>query len=221
LGWEARDGDDELTRQMRGTLANLLGTLGADEQVRAQAVELFTRYRQNSESVDRDVVPALVAVLAAAGGASRYEEFKSYFKSAGTPQDEQRYLFALAGFSDPKLLRETMRMTLSGEVRTQNAPYLMHALLLNAACRYEAWDFVRANWDEMCNRFPDSALPRMCDGVASLLDREREVREFFMTHRVRLGGKLIDQHLERLAVAVAFRVREGGALQAALRSTPS
>ena len=108
-------------------------------------------------------------------------------------------------------------MTLSGEVRTQNAPYLMHSLLLNTACRYEAWDFVKKHWEEMIRKFPDAALPRMCEAIVGLLEREDEVHEFFQAHRVRLGGKIIDQHLERLRVAVAFRKREGANLAATLK----
>ena len=110
-----------------------------------------------------------------------------------------------------------MEMTLDGEVRTQNSPYLMHSLLLNPACRYEAWDFARAHWDEMIQKYPDNALPRMCEAVVALLDREDEVKKFFGEHRVRLGGKIIDQHLERLSVAVGFRNREGKNLQATLK----
>ncbi|MBF6567324.1 MAG: M1 family metallopeptidase [Candidatus Binataceae bacterium] len=217
MGWESKAGEDELTRQLRGTLANLSGTLGEDRTVQAQAAELYDRSRNNPNAIDRDVRPALIAILAHTGDQARYEEFKQNFKSAGTPQEEQRYLFALAGFSRIELLRQTMAMTLNGEVRTQNAPYLMHSLLLNPICRYEAWDFMRRNWDTMVEKFPDSALPRMCEGVVALLDRESEVRSFFATHRVRLGGKLIDQHLERLAVAVAFRNRESIRLRNALK----
>jgi hypothetical protein len=110
-----------------------------------------------------------------------------------------------------------MEMTLDGQVRTQNSPYLMHSLLLNPACRYQAWDFARAHWDEMIQKYPDNALPRMCEAVVALLDREDEVKRFFGEHRVRLGGKIIDQHLERLSVAVGFRRREGANLDATLK----
>src|SRR5581483_8905187 len=209
MGWEPRAGEDELQRQLRGTLANLNGTLGDDPGVQAQALRLYERARKDPGAVDRDVMPALVAILAQTGNAARDAEFKQNFKSARTPQEEQRYLFALADFTRPELLRETMTMTLNGEVRTQNAPYLMHALLMNPVCRYQAWDYLRANWEQMTAKFPASALPRMCEGIVALLDREAQVREFFAAHRVRFGGKLIDQHLERLAVAVAFRAREG------------
>ncbi len=216
LGWEAKPGESELTRQLRGTLIGALGTIGDDRAVQSRAAELYARFEDNPESADRDLAPALIGILAHTGDAKRYAEFSRKFKSARTPQEEQRYLFSLAGFRDPKLLERTMAMALDGQVRTQNAPYLMHALLLNPASRYAAWEFTRRNWEEMAKKFPDNALPRMCEAVVALLDREDEVNAFFATHRVRLGAKIIDQHLERLSVAVGFRNREGAKLAATI-----
>jgi hypothetical protein len=92
----------------------------------------------------------------------------------------------------------------------------MHSLLANPVSRYESWDFVRHNWDAMVQKYPDSALPRMCEAVSGLLDRQQEVNAFFEQHKPRLGQKIIEQHLERLAVAVAFRDREGRGLAASL-----
>lgn len=218
LGWTASPNEDELTRQMRGSLMSALGTLGEDPEVQAKAAELYAAWEGNPAVADRDLMPALIAILAHCGDAARYRQFKNHFKSATTPQVEQRYLFSLASFRAPEVLRETMQMTLNGEVRTQNAPFLMHSLLYNPKVRYEAWDFVRKNWEAMVEKYPDSALPRMCEAIVGLLDRQTEVNNFFEEHKVRLGNKLIDQHLERLAVAVAFRNREGANLEATLRS---
>jgi puromycin-sensitive aminopeptidase len=217
LGWEPKSGDSELMRQLRGTLIGALGTLGDDPDVHKRARDLYARFEENPESADRDLMPALVNILAYCGDGARYEEFRKKFKAPRTPQEEQRYLFALANFRNLGLLKKTMEMTLDGQVRTQNSPYLMHSLLLNPACRYQAWDFARAHWDEMIQKYPDNALPRMCEAVIALLDREDEVKKFFAEHRVRLGGKIIDQHLERLSVAVRFRNREGKSLQATLK----
>jgi len=217
LGWESRPGEHELQRQLRGMLWGALGVLGGDGEVQSRAAETYARYLKDASAVDRDLLPALIHILAYAGDRARFEEFKQRFKSARNPQEEQRYLFSLAGFRRPDLLRSTMEMTLDGEVRTQNAPYLMHSLLLNSLCRYDAWDFLRDHWDEMSRKFPDATLPRMCEGIVALLDREHEVNEFFKEHKVRLGSKIIDQHLERLRVAVEFRRREAADLAAALR----
>ncbi len=217
LGWEPKPGEDELTRQLRGVLIAVLGTFGEEPEIRAKAQQLYTLWDDDPSKADRDIAPALVSVLAYSGNAARYDEFKKKFKSARTPQEEQRYLFALANFRDKSLLRKTMEMSLDGEVRTQNAPYLMNSLLVNTSGRYEAWDFIRSHWDEMTRKYPDNALPRMCEGVVALLDRDDEVKKFFQEHRVRLGGKIIDQHLERLAIAVNFRRREGKNLAATLK----
>jgi puromycin-sensitive aminopeptidase len=216
LGWEPAPDEDELRGQMRAMLASALGTIGEDQEVRQRAAELYELWHREPARANRDLQPAFVSILAHIGDTARYEEFKRTFKSARTPQEEQRYLFALANFPNIELLRQTMQMTLSGEVRTQNAPFLMHSLLYNRVSRLEAWDFIKANWETMVNRFPDSALPRMCEAIVGLADKQTEVEEFFAQHKMRLGGKLIDQHLERLAVAVQFRQREGGKLAESL-----
>jgi puromycin-sensitive aminopeptidase len=216
LGWEPAAEEDELRGQLRATLASALGSLGEDPEVQKRAADLYALWQREPSLANRDLLPAFVGILAHAGDAARYAEFKQHFKSARTPQEEQRYLFALANFTKIDLLRQTMQMTLNGEVRTQNAPFLMHSLLYNRVSRYEAWDFIKSNWETMVNRFPDSALPRMCEAIVALVDKQPEVEEFFVRHKVRLGGKLIDQHLERLAVAVAFRAREGSKLKQSL-----
>jgi puromycin-sensitive aminopeptidase len=216
MGWEAKPGESELDRQLRGLLISTLGTLGEDPEVQQRAAELYARFEDNPASADRDLVTPLVNILSHTGDAERYEQFRSKFRAPRTPQEEQRYLFALAGFRDSALLNKTMEMTLDGQVRTQNAPYLLHSLLLNTHFRYEAWEFIKRNWSEMTKKYPDNALPRMCEAVVALLDREAEVQQFFGEHRVRLGGKIIDQHLERLSVAVGFRKREGAKLKQTL-----
>jgi puromycin-sensitive aminopeptidase len=217
LGWTVQPGEDELTRQLRGTIIGALGTLGDDPQVHSRARDLYEDWSRNESKADRDLKPALISILAHCGDAARYQEFKKSFKAARTPQEEQRFLFSLANFREPDLLRQTMEMTVNGEVRTQNAPFLMHSLLYNPVSRYEGWDFIKRNWETMVGKFPDSALPRMCEAVVGLLDRQAEVDAFFEQHKPRLGHKIIEQHLERLSVAVEFRKREGARIEAALK----
>jgi puromycin-sensitive aminopeptidase len=218
LGWSPVAGENELQGQLRASLLATLGTIGEDKTVQTQARELYDAWQQDPSKADRDLQPAFVSILAHSGDAARYQQFKKHFKSAHTPQEEQRYLFSLANFSDMSLLRQTMEMTLNGEVRTQNSPYLLHSLLANHTSRVEAWEYIKSNWETIVGKFPDSALPRMCEAINGLLDRQKEVEDFFQQHKVRLGGKLIDQHLERLGVAVAFRQREGAKLEASLKA---
>ncbi|MBH0179057.1 MAG: hypothetical protein HP491_14650 [Nitrospira sp.] len=61
----------------------------------------------------------------------------------------------------------------------------------------------------MNRQFPKQGVRRMCGGIVSLTtpDLERDVREFFASRNIDLGGKTLEQYLERLRVAMAFRER--------------
>ena len=149
---------------------------------------------------------------------AEYAEFRERFKSARTPQEEQRYLYALAGFRQAELLGRTLEMTLNGEMRSQDAPYVIRSLLVSVYGRGLAWDFVKRNWQTMARQYPESAYTRMYEGIAGLVsaDWEREVRAFFADNKIDLGGKTLQQYLEQLRVAVAFQEREAEALAAYL-----
>ncbi len=220
LGWEPKPGEAELTRQLRGDLLRAFGTLGDDAATQARAAAVFARQQADPSAVDANVAAAAVAVLGHAGDARRYEDFLARFRSAKTPQEEQRYLHALAAFRDDDLVAQTLTRTLDGEVRTQDAPLLLRSLLLAPPSRARTWDFVRDNWDAMAKAFPATGVRRLCEGVIGLArpEWEQQVHDFVRRRNVDLGGKTLKQYLEQLRVAVALREREGGSLREYLRA---
>jgi puromycin-sensitive aminopeptidase len=216
LGWSPREGETDLERQLRGELIGALGTLAGDQGCQERARNLYSEYERNPDSVERNLVPALVSILAHIGAGAEYEKFYARFKHAHTPQEETRYLFALGAFRQPDLIDRTLKMTVSGDVRTQNAPYLMRTILLNKDAREKAWSFMKAHWEEMLRQYPDNAIPRMCEGVVGLVtpQLEADVKSFFARHPVKQGAKQMEQHLERLRIAVACKERWKDLLQA-------
>jgi puromycin-sensitive aminopeptidase len=222
LSWEPQPGEDELERQLRGDLLRALGTLGNDGAAQERARAFYARYREDESAVDANVLPALIAIVAAAGGEAEYEEFVQRFKAARTPQEEQRYLFALAGFRQPELLQRTLEKTTNGEVRSQDAPFLVRSLLTGVHSRGLAWEYVKANWSTMARQYPPSAYRRMYEGVTALVTPawEADVRAFFETNRIVLGGKTLEQYLEQLRIAVRLQEREAAALAAYLAKPP-
>jgi puromycin-sensitive aminopeptidase len=206
LGFDPRPGESELERQLRGDLLGAIGILGNDPAVQARAREI---YRDDHSLIDPPVLAAAIAIAAFAGGPAEYDDLLTRFKAARTPQDEQRYLYALAGFRDSALLARTLDRTLDGEVRTQDAPFVARSLLLSVYAREQAWRFVRQHWETMAARYPASAYRRMWEGIVGLATPalEQEVRDFFRTTGIDLGGKKLAQYLEHLRVAVAFHER--------------
>jgi len=218
LGWTPRPGEDELTRQLRGDLIRVLGVLGNDAEVQARAAEVYRAHLDGAAAVDPNVLPAVIAVLAHVGDAARYDEFLRRFRAAATPQEEQRYLYALAGFRDPELTRQTLERTINGEIRTQDAPFVTRSMLMSVDTRELGWEFVKAHWDTMDRLYPNHGMRRLAEGVTGLTTPalEADVRRFVDEKKPQFGGKVLAQYLEQLHVAVTLRGREGPALSAYL-----
>ncbi|MBK9306724.1 MAG: M1 family metallopeptidase [Nitrospira sp.] len=218
LGWDPKSGESDLVRQLRGDLLAALGRKGNDSATQQEAVERYRRYRNDPSAVDPNIVPALVSILAYIGDEARYEEFSERYRKASTPQEERRYLFSLAMFRLPELLSRTLAKTTNGEIRTQDAPFIVAATMTNVYGRELAWEFVKTNWDEMDRLFPKQGLRRMCGGIVGLAtpELEQDVRNFFISRNIGLGGRTLDQYLEQLRIAVALREREGNSIQVTL-----
>ncbi len=218
VGWRAARGEDERGGKLRATLLATLGTIGADPEVRARATSLHAKALAGGPSIDPDLAGAVVGVVAAVGGADAYESFLDRWRHPANPQEELRYMYGLAGFEEPELVARTLAASL-GDIRTQDAPYMLNRLLTNRPGGPAAWAFVREHWDELCARFPDNTIPRMLSGLSSLVDPElaAQVHAFFAEHPLHSGQRSLDQTLERLDINVAFAEREGPHLVQALQ----
>ena len=209
LGWTSRQGESEKTPTLRALLLERLGTVGGDPAVRQRAAELHEAYLQDRSAVDPDIVPSIIRITAEIGGEAEYHQFLDRYRNASTPQEEVRYLMALAAFGEEALLRRTLELAQS-EVRTQNAPFLINAALANRAHGAEAWQWLTQRWQILLEKFPHNSHARMVDSVSLLATPELagQIRAFLTDHPVAAGQKTVEQTLERLDVNVAFLQRE-------------
>ena len=209
LGPDRVDGESDRDRELRGVLFEAMGELGDDAATKTRAREIYAQETGGAD-VDPSLFAAAVHIIASDGTAADFDEFLRRFQAASTPQEELRFLSVLADFDDPDLVRRLLAMSLTDDVRTQNAPYLLRRALSNREQGKLAWFFVQDEWDAINERFPSNSIVRMLEGVRSLStpDIAPEVFVFFETHEVPQGDKTLAQHLERLEVNVALRARE-------------
>jgi len=214
LGWTPTDGEDDLTSKLRGLLVGMIAVLGggADAQARCRAIFEWP------QGVDPELVAAATSVVAAFGAEADFDRFVDGFRTAPTPQEQLRYLYALGEFPDADLIRRACELAFSGEVKTQNAPFLLNRCIANREHGRLAWNFVRQRWAEANERFPGNTIIRMVDPV-KLLNRPDEVADvqgFFSEHEIPQSTKTLHQVLERQRVNAALREREQDPLAAAL-----
>jgi puromycin-sensitive aminopeptidase len=199
-------------------LIGTLAILGGDAEVTARARELEEAARAG-RPIDASLASAAVAVVAATGGPDDYERFLARSKDAPTPQEQLRYLYALADFRDPDLMDRTLALALSDEVRSQNAPFLLSKAMANRDAGDRAWRFVKEHWEEANRRLPPNTIIYLADGVRFLTtpELEADVQAFFAEHDIPQAKKMLRQVLERQRINVAFRRRVEPQLVASFR----
>jgi puromycin-sensitive aminopeptidase len=219
LGTTPAPGESDRTRQLRGVLLGALGVIGADPGARMAAHDLHAAALSDPLSVDPALAAAAVSIMAAAGGHAEFDAFADQIAASTTPQDELRYLTALADFDHPELIDRVLTMCIDGTVRSQNAPYLLRRAMANRTQGPRAWSFVSTHWDAINDQFPSNSIARMVEGVR-YLDHPADaalVFAFFETNEVPQGDRIVAQHLERLEVNLALRSRASERLEHHLR----
>jgi puromycin-sensitive aminopeptidase len=209
LGWRAQPGEPDLTRILRGRVIEALGTTGQDEQVIARARGLFARYLKEPDSVDPNLLDAITEIVAYNGDSSDYDIIRQCWLEAETPEVEERNLLALGAFRRPALIRKSLALTLSHELRAQDAPHLLKTILGNRDGRRLAWKFIKDHWGEIVDRFPMNMVPRVVSAAGSLNSpqEEADLRAFFRSHPVTAGQRAVARTIERVSINARFKQR--------------
>ncbi len=221
LGWEKVAGEDPADPLLRSSLVAALGTIGADESVQDRCAAMFATER--SDGVDPDLVASVLAVVAEHAGRAEFDELLARFRRPVDPLDERRYLNALGRLGDPDLAAVVHELT-RREIRSQDAPYVLGAMLASRQVGPATWHFLGAHFDELERRFPGNSIHRMLAGVAGLaaLDPAGEplllgdVSTFLDRRVTGARRRLVAQSLERLEINVALGRRLRGRLGALL-----
>ena len=204
LGWDPVAGESTQAGELRALALRVLGTIGRDASIAEEAAARF-----DAGDLSGDLADAIVAITLhqnRPGDAATCDDRR---RGAATPQDEQRYLFAPISSRDRDVVLGAFEGAF-GDVRTQDAPYLIRGLLTNLVGGREVWSRLCARWDEALERFPETSHASMAGGVESFIDDPafaREVREFLESHPVPTGQRQIAQFLDVMDVNVAWAQR--------------
>jgi aminopeptidase 2 len=228
LGFDATAGEGERTPTLRSLAINVLGTVGADADVRAEAARRFDASPLcggSGQPIPTDIETATIAVVAQLLRPGDYDALLERYRNAATPQEEMRSLGALSVFPDVELCLRTFDLAMT-EVRSQNGFMVIGALLANRIGNQAVWTRVTESWDAVLDRFPKNAPPRIVEMLPALCgDPEfaEQAIAFLDAHPLSSGPRRVAQSIERLRVNVAFGARERDRLESALRAagTPS
>ena len=223
LGFDTDAGERDRTPMLRSLAINLMGTLGADASVRAEAARRFDDSPMGGgtgEPIPADIETATLAVVAQLVRPGDYETLLAGYRAASTPQTEMRALSALTAFADVDLCLRTFGLVMT-EVRSQNGFLVVNALMANPVASQAVWTRITETWDAVAERLPKNAMPRIVETLPTLCadaDFAERAMAFMHDHPLMSGQRRVNQSVERLMVNVAFVERERPALSGSLRA---
>jgi aminopeptidase N len=207
--------DSPHTRLLRATLFALLGDIGNDAQVIAQAKQLAEQYLRDPASVDATLAAGALKVAAQNGGPALFAQLENLSQTAATPQLRVDALVSLARFRDPALINRALNYAVSGKVKNQDALTIVQIEMRDRRTREVAWQYVQKNWPRVQAQITTSVGASLVVSAGSFCTAEKstQVREFFTTHPVPATARALDKATDSINDCVAFRSAQEAGLQ--------
>ena len=217
VGFDSSTSDTQDRRSLRNVLIGALGGIARDPEVMEKAKRAVENALQGaqgsrgSEPLDPILAGTLVNVAAERADASLFDALLQASRRAASPEDHDRYLYALTSVTDPALIQRALEYALSPELRSQDAALYLAALFGNDAAREPAWTYTKAHWAELEPKVTISGGDITLVGGLSAFcsaDARDDMQSFFAVHRLPTGERALTQTIERIDNCIATRQRE-------------
>jgi aminopeptidase N len=145
VSWESKSDEQvALATNLRASLITALGNLD-DPKIVANCRERFKAFLANPEVLPPDLRPAVFSVVGRYADEATWNELHLLGLKTTSIEEKQNYYDALAGATDPKLVKKTLPIALTDELPTSRAVFLVSRVARESGHPDIAWDFARAN----------------------------------------------------------------------------
>jgi len=201
LGLRAKEGEDENIGEVRETVLTQLAR--TDAEFARKLAPMFDDYA----SVEPNLKAAVLVAYAIAGEDSAFEALVRRVKSEKSEAERVRLYRALVSSPDPKLVRECLELSVSGEVSRSDSVYAVSFASANPIARSDLWEWVTKRYDLLKETY---GLGTVLLSVSSVVPRcgvgrEAEVRKFFSGKRYKEGADTFKRTFELLGVNSTLR----------------
>ncbi|MBZ2180237.1 MAG: M1 family metallopeptidase [Acidobacteria bacterium] len=155
LGWVHRPGDSDDTKLLRAALVPYAALRGDDGELLDKARELALASLGDWKSLPEDMRDAVLSAAAARrGDGVLFDRYLEAARAAKDARDRRTMLSAMASVEEPGLVARAQQLFLTGGFDAREAVSLLFAGMDSAGQRRAAFDFTKANLEEVEKRIP-------------------------------------------------------------------
>jgi aminopeptidase N len=176
LGWEPKAGEPPAAGNLRAGLSRALGNLN-DQEIIAGCRERFGKYLTSPQSLVPDLRPPVFAVVGRYADEKTWNQLHELGLKTTSIEEKQNYYNALAGASDPKLVKKTLPIALTDELPTSRAIFLVSRVARESDHPDIAWDFAKANMKALLAKTDALGANRYAPGLFTFFSENSRADE--------------------------------------------
>ena len=144
LGWEPKKDEAPRAASLRGSLIAALGDLN-DQEIITGSRERFQKYLVDPRSLAPDLRASVFSVVGHYADEATWNKLHELGLATTSSEEKQNYYDAMAGAQDPQLAAKTLQISLTDELPTSRAVFLVGKVARHGGHPDLAWSFAKAN----------------------------------------------------------------------------
>ena len=207
LGWDSKKSDKHTDALLRSFTISVLGKMD-DEEVTEEALKRYKKFLKSPSSLSPDLVEPICSIAAWNGTAKTHAELTKLYKNAKTMEEKLRFLGAMCGFQDKKLLLKSLDFSQTSEVRSQNMQLPIMKVAANPFGDKVLWPWLKKNWKKLNKKVGhgNPLFNRIVASITSVADdsMEKEIIQFFKKNPTPGTERTQTQTIERIRINSKF-----------------
>ena len=207
LGWEPKKSDKHTDALLRAFVISALGKMN-DDEVTEEALKKYSKFLKSPNSLSPDLIEPICFIAAWNGNIKTHAELTKLYKNAKTMEEKLRFLGAMCGFKDKKLLLKSLDFSQNPEVRSQNMQLPIMKVAANPYGDKVLWPWLKKNWKKINKKVGhgNPLFNRIVASISSVADdsMEKEIKQFFKKNPTPGTERTQAQTLERIRINSKF-----------------
>src|SRR5438105_7365845 len=176
LGWEPRKDETPRAALLRASLIEALGDLN-DQEIVAGCRERFQKYIADPGSIVPDLRASVFRVVGHYADDPTWRKLRELGLKTTSTEEKQNYYEALAAAGDPKLVVKSLQISLTDELPTSRAVFLVGKVVRDSDHPDLAWDFAKANMKALLAKSDALGVNRYAPSLFTFFSEESRADE--------------------------------------------
>ena len=209
LGWEPKKDETPGAALLRASLIDALGDLD-DQEIVAGCRERFQKYIVDPASVAPDLRPAIFRIVGRYTDDATWNKLHELGLKTTSTEEKQNYCDALSAARDSKLAAQTLQISLTDELPTSRAVFLVAKVARDSEHPDLAWNFAKANMKALLAKTDALGVNRYAPSLFTFFSdqsRADELKAYAKTNLPATSGKEVAKAVDEVEFRAEFKRR--------------